>query len=119
MGGVERRAHRRFALRNAAFALDSTRSGSVVNISMGGLAFTYPSKTDWLHSLYPDDPGVLLLDDDIYMDNIRFKIVCQSSKVLPFSRHYMIRLGIKFEGLSEMQIANLASFIDANACQEV
>lgn len=116
---VERRAHKRFAVRRASFALDISRSGKVMNIGCGGLAFSYISKTDWLHSLYPYDPGVLLLDDEIYMDNIHFSVVSQTSKIYPFSRKYVIRLGLKFEKLSEIQEAKLKSFIVNNSCQEV
>lgn len=89
----------------------SDKSGEIIDISMGGLAFSYVDRDDW--SFESCDRGMLLGEKELCLDDIPLKVIsdCAINSGLSIIR----RCGVKFEKLTPKQLAQLEYFIWANS----
>ena len=105
----ERRQHQRFKVKSGTFKSES-RSGDIVDISMGGLAFSYIDSGNWTDESF--DCGMLMGEKDLCLEEIPLKIIsdCAINSGFSITR----RCGVKFEKLTPKQLAQLEYFIWAN-----
>lgn len=109
----ERRKSRRFLPKNGTMAANAHALGPVVNISMGGLCFHYIDNT--LSQSLPDSIDMFLSSDNIYIDNIKIRIVSdklssQKTSFL-FSKIILRECAIQFLNLTVAQKKELEEFI--------
>ncbi|MBU0485928.1 MAG: PilZ domain-containing protein [Proteobacteria bacterium] len=106
-----RREHKRFLVKDGVFALDSTRFGSILDISLGGLSLSSLSQHGW--SLHVYDTGIILSENDIYLRDIPFRITSKTEmkNEESFSTIKIIRIGLKFGSLDNQQLTSLKNFI--------
>ena len=107
--GSERRQHKRFKVKSGTFKAKSI-SGEIVDISMGGLAFSYIDDGNWTDESF--DCGMLWGEKDLRLEDIPFKIIsdCAINDGLSMTR----RCGVKFEKLTPRQVAKLEYYIWTN-----
>lgn len=110
---VERRKHKRFPIKENAFAVlrftpSSTKIGRIIDISMGGMAIEYENSEEWEDT--PKELSILFGDDDFYLEKINFETV--SDNFISYSFTETRRRGIKFGKLSDNQSSQLKNFID-------
>jgi hypothetical protein len=110
---VERREHKRFRVKDDAFAVvgsPSSKIGQVIDISMGGLAFSYiagKEQPNMSHEL-----GILLAQNSFHLTKIPFETIWdKEAKEVPFSTLAMRRCGVHFAGLTRSQTSQLEYFI--------
>ena len=112
---VERRKHRRYAIKDIAFAIIRSKGeeelGQIVNISMGGLAFQYFIGNREFQKAERLD--VLLADSGVQVENIEFRVVDDYELVneLPFSSITKREQRVTFNRLDDAQRQGLDSFI--------
>ena len=134
---VEHRYHKRFQLKQDAFALirsisagplniqgksmgcigsavfnaNPARLGRIVNISMGGLMFQHVAGKTQLNKTFVLD--ILLADCRFYLANIPFKIKADVvlPEDIPGSTFEMRQVRIQFQNLGIKQQARLAEFL--------
>ncbi len=114
--GRERRGFKRYRVKNGFFAMDSTRFGRIIDISLGGLSFTCLRQEEW-------DPvnqgmGHIFGNDDLCLEQVAFRL--RSSRPgtshIPRSTIKMQRLSLEFVGIDEKQKAKIKNFI-INNCE--
>ncbi len=117
-GGVERRRHKRYRVKEGALAFLGTVPGSISDISEGGLAVHYV-----VFEKQPDDD--LQLDiffgrDDFYLADIPGRKVsdADSPPDSSFSRIRVRRMGVQFGELTGEQRSRLRYFILHNTLGE-
>jgi len=105
----ERRQYKRFKAKTGTFKSDS-KSGDIVDISMGGLSFSYHDDGDWSNESF--DCGMLMGEKDLCLDEVPLKIIsdCAINSGLSITR----RCGVKFEKLTDKQLAQLEYYIWTN-----
>jgi hypothetical protein len=134
----EKRAHKRFQIKNDAFALirpaaaeqlcvtdksmaeiacavyrsKPIRFGRIDNISMGGLSFRYITGEE--RSRQPLVLDILVADSGFYLENLTFKNIADFEIVGEFPNNsFKIRLNrVQFEGLEPAAIRKLKHFIE-------
>lgn len=106
----ERRQHKRYPAKSAAIAFKD-KSAEIIDISMGGLAFSYLADEDWALDNY--DRGMLLGERDLCLEDIPLKVIsdCAINTGLSIIR----RCGVRFDKLTPRQLAQLEYFIWANS----
>jgi hypothetical protein len=106
----ERRHHKRHEVKSASLAFQD-KSVEIIDISMGGLAFSYLDRGDW--SFEGFDRGMLLGEKDLCLEDVPLKVIsdCAINNGLSIIR----RCGVKFEKLTPKQLAQLEYFIWANS----
>ncbi len=117
-GGVERRRHKRYRVKEGALAFLGAVPGSITDISEGGLAVHYV--------VFDRQPGEeLQLDiffgrDDFYLADLPGKKVneADSGPDATFSRIRVKRLGVQFGDLTGEQKSRLMYFIHRNTTGE-
>ena len=110
---AERRKHKRFKTEKVAFAVNSTRIGSIIDISMDGIAIhcldieKVPNKSVLL--------DILLREKNCYLKGLPAKVIYSSAKIdkLSFTKMAVRRCGFKFGELSPHQITQLENFIQS------
>ncbi|MFP7754851.1 PilZ domain-containing protein [Thermodesulfobacteriota bacterium B35] len=110
-GGVERRRHRRYRVKEGALAFLGTVPGSISDISEGGLAVHYV--------VFEKQPGdELQLDiffgrDDFYLTDLPGRKVSEADSTpgTTFSRIRVRRMGVQFGELTSEQKSRLRYFI--------
>ena len=128
---TSRRSHRRFKVKDGAFAVlyqDSSKLAQILDISMAGFSFRY-SDSQFIDNdrsghafLYHDDSrkvnnfsnfDIFLVDSGIYLDRIPCKIVSDFElEEMEFSNSFsMRRCSIQFDELLPEQISDLEYFI--------
>lgn len=112
-GSRERRGHKRFKAKNCTIAVRS-KLGSIIDISMGGLSFSYIDTGEW-----PKDiPSLAIIfgSDDLCLDEFPLRIIsdCSLSKGMSMMR----RCGVQFGELSRKQLSQLEHFIWVNSMLE-
>lgn len=102
----ERRQHPRYPVKSATFTV-ADKGGEIIDISMGGLAFSYVEREDWDGESF--DRGVLMGEQDLYIEDISLKVIsdCAINSGISLIR----RCGVKFEQLTPKQMAQLEYFI--------
>lgn len=118
----ERRKHKRFPIRDVAFAIlrsdKDEELGQIMNISMGGLAFQYFVGNRELQKA--DKLDVLPADNGFHVDNIPFQVVDDYELVneLPFSSITKREQRVYFAKLTDNQKKGIESFIKEHTYQE-
>lgn len=107
--GQERRKHKRYNVKSGTFKSES-KSGDIIDISMGGLSFSYIDSDNWTDEEF--DCGMLMGERDLGLEEIPLKIIsdCAINSGLSITR----RCGVKFEKLTPKQLAQLEYYIWAN-----
>lgn len=110
---VERRKHERMEVRDGAFVLlgpDSTKLGRMIDISLGGLAFSHMARERLSNALFELD--MFIIDGDFYLEQIPFETISDFKTVEnPFSSITMRRSGVRFGALTRDQLSLLENFI--------
>jgi hypothetical protein len=114
---VERRKHKRFKIRDGAFAAvkDIYIVGPLQDISRGGLAFRYVDKGKKIHGLSKVD--IFFFGRGFYLREVPSETVSDFSldKKDPCSSIIMKRCGMKFKELTKKQTSHLEEFIQKYA----
>lgn len=105
----DKRHHQRYPVKSATISAGE-KSGEIIDISMGGLAFSYLAREDWTDDSF--DQGMLLGEQDLHIDDIQLKVISDCAINNGFS--VVRRCGVKFERLTPKQLAQLEYFIWAN-----
>lgn len=106
---LERRKHKRYKAKSGTVKTES-KSGDIIDISMGGLSFSYVDSDNWTDEEF--DCGMLMGERDLGLEDIPMKIIsdCAINSGLSITR----RCGVKFEKLTPKQMAQLEYYIWAN-----
>ena len=111
---VERRKHQRFRVREGVFVVlgpDSNKIGTIMDISMGGLAYNY------LEDLFDEEDkfselNIFFAEESLYLKKIKFQVVAdQQPPKIPFSSINLRRCGVRFDNLNPSQTSELEHFI--------
>jgi len=105
----ERRAHKRYQVKDCAIGTQS-KFGEIVDISIGGLAFTYIDRGEWKKESL--ELGILFGNDDLCLNEIPFKII--SDCAIGAGVSMLRRCGVQFGALTKAQISQLEYFIWVN-----
>jgi len=113
---MERRKHKRYKVTKGACKVGSNaesksaKSGEVIDISMGGLAFSYIEDGEWTDESF--DRGMLLGEKDLCIEDIPLKVIsdCAINTGITITR----RCGVQFGKLTPRQIAQLEYYIWTN-----
>jgi hypothetical protein len=110
---VERRKHTRFHVRDGAFAVlgpYSSKIGQIIDMSIGGLAFSYIAGEERSNRSY--ELGILLAENSFYLTKIPFETIWdKETRGVPFSSVPMRRCGVQFGELTQNQASQLQYFI--------
>jgi hypothetical protein len=113
---VERRKHKRFHAKDGTFAVlrpqwpYSTKIGQIIDISMGGLAFSDVAGEDQPNRSYELD--ILLAEHSFHLTKIPFETIWdQEAEQLPSSTLSMRRCGVQFGELTRNQKSQLEYFV--------
>ena len=107
---TERRQHPRHPAKAGTITANN-QTGEIIDISMGGLAFSYLEREDWDGESF--DRGMLLGEDDLCIEDLPLKIIsdCAINSGISIIR----RCGVQFGKLTPKQMAQLEYFIWANS----
>ena len=115
---LERRKHKRFQLQNGAFAVlrafswphSTQKLGQIIDMSMGGLAFSYIAEQEPSNGSF--ELGIFLADHSFHLRTIAFETISDlETNGVPFSSITMRRSGVQFRELTPKQISQLKYFI--------
>ena len=118
---VERRKHKRFRVQDGSFVVfgsDSGKVGQIIDMSMGGLAFSYISGGEHSNGIFELD--ILLTDHGFYLEKVPVKTVSnleitgESASVSTTMRRH----AVQFEELTHDQTAKLEYFIQKHTTNE-
>jgi|GEM_PF-1793139 len=114
--GRERREYKRYRVKNGFFAMDSTRFGRIIDISMGGLSFTCLRQEDW--DPVSQGTGHIFGNDNLCLDKVLFRLRSRKSDSnnIPQSAIKMQRLSLEFVGIDRDQEVRIKNFI-INNCE--
>jgi hypothetical protein len=111
--GVERRKHNRFHAKDGTFAVlgsPSGKIGQVMDVSMGGLSFSYVAGEDQPNRSY--ELSILLAEHSFHLTKIPFETIWdQAVRQVPTSSLRMRRCGVQFGELAHNQESQLAYFV--------
>ena len=122
----ERRKHKRFQVKNGAFAVLSAISwphstqkvGRITDISLGGLAFGYIASEE--PSNISVQLSIFLADKRFDLRNIPFETIWDvETKEDSFSSITVKRTGVQFGGLTSKEISQLEYFIQNHTMTEL
>lgn len=107
---AERRHHPRHPVKTGTIVANR-QSGEIIDISMGGLAFSYVEREDWDGVTF--DRGMLLGENDLCIEDLPMKVIsdCAINNGISVIR----RCGVQFEKLTAKQMAQLEYFIWTNS----
>jgi hypothetical protein len=115
---TERRKHKRFQVRNGAFAVlrapswphSTQKLGQITDIGMGGLAFSYISSEGLPNGSV--QLSIFLAKDRFHLRTIPFETIWDAeTNEVPFSSITMRRRGVQFGELTPNQISQLKCLI--------
>ena len=109
----DRRSHPRHPVKSGTITADQ-RSGEIIDISMGGLAFSYVEREDWDGESF--DRGMLLGERDLRIEDLPLKVIsdCAINSGISVIR----RCGVQFGKLTPKQMAQLEYFIWATTATQ-
>ena len=110
----ERRQHKRFQVKSGAVAVlrpDYAKRGQIINISEGGLAFSYLAREETPNG--SSNLDILLSDISFYLGNVPIKNISdfEIASKEPSNFVRMRRHAVQFGRLNNDQIAQLEFFI--------
>ncbi len=118
---VERRKYRRTQVRDGAFVLlgpNSTKLGRIIDIGIGGLAFSHMARERPSSELFELD--IFIIDSDFYLERVLFETISDfKTHENPFSSITMRRSGVRFGELGHNQVSQLEKFIQNHTISEV
>ncbi|MDY6903743.1 MAG: diguanylate cyclase [Thermodesulfobacteriota bacterium] len=125
-GFVERRKHPRVTISSGTAALltnSEVRMGKIVDLSMGGVGFSYTAKTDEEGPVTGEHSRIDLLmhDSDFYIEKVPCRIISDFTvhNRLSLDHKSLHRCGIAFEKLTPAQKAQLEYQIQINSSEAV
>lgn len=116
----ERRKHKRYKVKKGSCEVNSktesapAKGGEIIDISMGGLAFSYKEDGEWTDENF--DRGMLLGEKDLCIEDIPLKVIsdCAINTGITITR----RCGVQFGKLTPRQISQLEYYIWTNTDAE-
>jgi hypothetical protein len=111
---AEKRKHRRFRVKNNAFAVinrDPVRLVPILDVAMGGIGIYVNDEAKWMNDSQKLE--IMAADCSFYLDSIPFEII-SNFRALPGDASHMLdyrRYSIKFGNLRPVQKARLKYFI--------
>ncbi|MEN8142964.1 MAG: PilZ domain-containing protein [Thermodesulfobacteriota bacterium] len=117
---IERRKHKRYKVKKGSCQVDSKtesksqKAGEIIDISMGGLAFSYLEDGEWTDESF--DQGMLLGEKDLCVEDLPLKVIsdCAINTGITITR----RCGMQFGKLTPKQISQLEYYIWTNTDAE-
>lgn len=111
---VERRKHKRFQVDNGAFVILGShhdKSGRIIDISMGGLAFRYLTPVKRPNGSYL---AIVLPETNFYLDEVPAKTISdfELADKLPTNSMTVRRCGVQFVNLTDNQQSQIEFFIN-------
>jgi len=112
---AERRRHPRYEVADVAAVVGQRRLGQIVEMSLGGLSFTYVSMSP--RDEGPVDLGIVFGPNGHYLEKLPTRLVSESVLSRSASPHpiFVYRRSLEFVGLSEEQKERLSRFIRTHA----
>lgn len=108
---VERRKHKRFRVQDETLAVVGHKIGRIIDMSMGGLAFSYIAGREEGDESY--QLSILLSEDSFNLTKVPFKTVWDVEALdVPYSSLAMRRCGVEFGDLTERQISQIEYFVE-------
>lgn len=106
---TDRRKHKRFKVKSGICKVNE-KPADIIDISMGGMAFSYLDDGEWTDETF--DRGMLLGENDLHLEDVPFKVIsdCAINTGLTITK----RRGVKFEKLTDKQLAQLEYYIWTN-----
>ena len=114
----ERRKHKRFRVQSGAFTVftafswphSTQKLGQIIDISMGGLAFTYITGEESPNVSL--ELSIFLAGNRFHLRSIPFETISDAeTNEVPFSSINMKRSGVQFGELTPNQLSQLKHFI--------
>ena len=111
---VERRKHKRFQVDNSAFVIlgaSHDKSGRIIDISRGGLAFRYMTAVERPNGSYL---AIVLPETNFYLDEVPVKTISdfELPDKLPTSSMTVRRRGVQFVNPTDNQKSQIEFFIN-------
>ena len=112
--GAERRRHKRYRVKEETFAFFGEHTGTLVDISAGGLAVQCAVFEK--EPVLPTHLDIFIADPHFYLPDLPFSMVgeVQTVPTSIFSRHRIKRFSIKFGPMNRDQVAQIERFIAVN-----
>lgn len=119
---VEKRKHRRFCLKDLAFAAFGSHAkgiGKIIDISRGGLSFRYIADGDQLNESF--ELEIYLANNGFHLKEVPSKTISdlEITSEFPTSSITMRRCGVQFGELTQNQVSQLECFIQNHTVGEV
>lgn len=114
-GVIERRRYKRHKVQDVSVVVGTRRVGHILEMSMGGLAFSYVEYKDL--NFGKPEPGIIFGKNGRYLEKLPVKIVSDSVLSRGPTTHPVVirRCSLQFLPLSEEQHLNLEAFIRAHS----
>lgn len=111
---IDRRGHKRFPVRDGAFAVlrpQLNKLGQIVDISLGGLAFRYVFTGT--HSNGSFEMDIFLAGNGFYLERVPIRTVSdfKMTKKIPMSSIPVRRCSVQFGELTPFQITQINHFL--------
>ena len=119
---IERRKYKRFGVQDGSlvvYGLHSDKVGQIIDMSMGGLAFSDTSSGDQSNGSFELD--ILLTDHGFYLEKVpvqtvsNLKIANEPSTVSTTTRRH----GVQFKDLAQNQTSKLEYFLQKHTTREL
>ena len=116
--GIERRLHKRYRVKDETFAFIGEETGTIVDISKGGLSFHFAVFEK--EPVIPSHLDIFIAQPHFYLPQIPVFLVSEVQTVPAsiFSLLRIRRLGLKFGSLSSDQQARIEDFMACNTIAE-
>lgn len=108
----ERRGHRRYQVKEGAFAIfrpEPVKILPIVEISLNGLTVLTKGDLHWFDGT--ESLEILVSDCSFYLDKISCSVIAGSERLRPDSDDRSRRVGLQFGRLSHHQVLQLKHFI--------
>lgn len=108
----ERRRYKRYAVRDGILVSTPTRTGEMLDISMGGLSFRQVD-----HQKRPEgfESVILFGEDELFLEDIPLKLIGDYTEEPPAGYRQIRRIGAAFGELSSEQRERLRDFIQVHS----
>lgn len=116
--GIERRLHKRYKVKDETFAFLGEETGTIVDISKGGLSFHFAVFEK--EPVIPSHLDIFIAQPHFYLPKIPVILVSEVQTVPAsiFSVLRIKRLSLKFGSLSSDQHARIEDFMACNTIAE-